>query len=168
MVPIVDVFTSLAGEAAEVHVGTCRFSLRRGRISCSFAYSDAYLKRADAYAIDPALPLRSTFYHCEGMPGAMRDSSPDRWGRHLIDRRAIAEAQAAGATLRAIDEVDYLLGEICGLTAEEKSRIVRQTLTAVRRWRTFAKRNGCKDSECDLMGRVIEERCAALESRFAR
>lgn len=110
MVPIVDVFTSLAGESAEVHVGTCRFSLRRGRISCSFAYSDAYLKRADAYAIDPALPLRSTFYHCEGMPGAMRDSSPDRWGRHLIDRRAIAEAQAAGATLRAIDEVDYLLG----------------------------------------------------------
>lgn len=110
MVPIVDVFTSLAGEAAEVHVGTCRFSLCRGRISCSFAYSDAYLKRADAYAIDPALPLRSTFYHCEGMPGAMRDSSPDRWGRHLIDRRAIAEAQAAGAMLRAIDEVDYLLG----------------------------------------------------------
>ena len=54
-------------------------------LSCSFAYSDAYLKRADAYAIDPALPLRSTFYHCEGMPGAMRDSSPDRWGRHLID-----------------------------------------------------------------------------------
>ena len=59
MVPIVDVFTSLAGESAEVHVGTCRFSLRRGRISCSFAYSDAYLKRADAYAIDPALPLRA-------------------------------------------------------------------------------------------------------------
>ena len=110
MVPIVDVFTSFAGEAAEVHVGTCRFSLRRGRISCSFAYSDAYLKRADAYAIDPALPLRSTFYHCEGMPGAMRDSSPDRWGRHLIDRRAIAEAQATGAALRTTDEIDYLLG----------------------------------------------------------
>lgn len=110
MVPIVDVFTSFAGEAAEVLVGTCRFGLRRGRISCSFAYSDAYLKRPDAYAIDPALPLRSVFYHCEGMPGAMRDSSPDRWGRHLIDRRAIVEAQTAGVTLRAIDEVDYLLG----------------------------------------------------------
>ena len=68
------------------------------------------------------------------------------------------------------NEVDGLdsLGEMCGLTAEEKSRIVRQTLTAVRHWRTFAKRNGCKDSECDLMGRVIEERCAALESHFAR
>ena len=110
MVPIVDVFTSFAGEAAEVLVGTCRFGLRRGRISCSFAYSDAYLKRPDAYAIDPALPLRTAFYHCEGMPGAMRDSSPDRWGRHLIDRRAIVEAQTAGVTLRAIDEVDYLLG----------------------------------------------------------
>ena len=50
MVPIVDVFTSFAGESAEVLVGTCRFGLRRGRISCSFAYSDAYLKRPDAYA----------------------------------------------------------------------------------------------------------------------
>lgn len=110
MVPIVDVYTSFAGESAEVLVGTCRFGLRRGRISCSFAYSDAYLKRTDAYAIDPALPLRTAFYHCEGMPGAMRDSSPDRWGRHLIDRRAIVEAQTAGVTLRAIDEVDYLLG----------------------------------------------------------
>lgn len=59
MVPIVDVFTSFAGESAEVLVGTCRFGLRRGRISCSFAYSDAYLKRPDAYAIDPALPLRA-------------------------------------------------------------------------------------------------------------
>ena len=37
MVPIVDVFTSFAGESAEVLVGTCRFGLRRGRISCSFA-----------------------------------------------------------------------------------------------------------------------------------
>ena len=109
MVPIVDVFTSLAGEADEVLVGTCRFGLRRGKISCSFAYSDAYLEKK-AYAIDPALPLRSAFYHCEGMPGAMRDSSPDRWGRHLIDRRAIAEAQATGAALRTTDEIDYLLG----------------------------------------------------------
>lgn len=60
-------------------------------------------------------------------------------------------------------------GEICGLSAEAKAQIVGGgTLASVRHWRAFAKRNGCKDSECDLMGRVIEERCAALESRFAR
>lgn len=59
-------------------------------------------------------------------------------------------------------------GEICGLSAETKAQIVGETLAPVRHWRAFAKRNGCKDSECDLMGRVIEERCAALESRFAR
>lgn len=59
-------------------------------------------------------------------------------------------------------------GEICGLSAEAKAQIVGETLASVRHWRAFAKRNGCKDSECDLMGRVIEERCAALESRFAR
>lgn len=60
------------------------------------------------------------------------------------------------------------LGEICGLKAEERANIVRQILAAVCQWRAFAKRNKCKDSECDLMGRVIEERCVALESRFAR
>ena len=59
-------------------------------------------------------------------------------------------------------------GEICGLSAEAKAQIVGETLASVRHWRAFAKRNGCKDFECDLMGRVIEERCAALESRFAR
>ena len=60
------------------------------------------------------------------------------------------------------------LGEMCGLTAEAKARIVGEMIASVRHWRVFAKRNGCKDSECELMGRVMEERCAALESRFAR
>ena len=44
-------------------------------------------------------------------------------------------------------------GEICGLSAEAKAQIVGGTLASVRHWRAFAKRNGCKDSECDLMGR---------------
>ena len=68
------------------------------------------------------------------------------------------------------NEVEGLdsFGEICGLSAEAKAQIVGETLASVRHWRVFAKRNGCKDSERELMGRVIEERCAALESRFAR
>ena len=88
MVPILEAHTSLPG-LNNVKVGTCRFSLRRGQLSSSFSYDDSYLERPQAYAIDPALPLRRASYHSSGIPGAFRDSSPDRWGRHLIDRRAL-------------------------------------------------------------------------------
>ena len=79
MIPTVEVFTKLPGFAHEIEVGKCRFSLRRGKISCMFSYSDVYLSTKGAYAIDPSLPLRAAAYHCEGLPGAMRDSAPDRW-----------------------------------------------------------------------------------------
>lgn len=108
MIPTVQVFTySSQGDAL---VGTCHFSLRRGSISSSFIYDQAYLASARAYAIDPSLPLRDAAGFSEGLPGALRDSAPGRWGRHLIDRRAVAEANATGHALQTRDEVDYLLG----------------------------------------------------------
>ena len=110
MIPTVEVFTKLPGFAHEIEVGKCRFSLRRGKISCMFSYSDVYLSTKGAYAIDPSLPLRAAAYHCEGLPGAMRDSAPDRWGRHLIDRRNIALSMSGASPAHTLDEVDYLLG----------------------------------------------------------
>ena len=109
MTPALDVYTDLSDQE-ECKVGTCRFSLRRGQISCSFAYDDSYLALPEAYAIDPALPLRSHSYHCNGMPGAFRDSAPDRWGRHLIDRRALYGSDENNAGTRHLDELDYLIG----------------------------------------------------------
>lgn len=109
MVPTLDVYTELA-EEGEVKVGTCRFSLRRGQISCAFRYDDSYLGRPGAYAIDPALPLRGVSYHCSGMFGAFRDSAPDRWGRHLIDRRALYGEEGSATGARRLDELDYLIG----------------------------------------------------------
>ena len=91
MIPAVQVFTS--GPKGNVLVGACHFSLRRGSISSSFVYDQGYLSSAGAYAIDPSLPLRNAAGFCEGLPGALRDSAPDRWGRHLIDRRAVFEAE---------------------------------------------------------------------------
>lgn len=108
MIPSVLVYTSDAHD--DVLVGACHFSLRRGTISSSFVYDQSYLASAGAYAIDPSLPLRNAAGFCEGLPGALRDSAPDRWGRHLIDRRAIAEANTKKSALQTRDEVDYLLG----------------------------------------------------------
>lgn len=114
MIPSAEVYVSKAGCSApaecDMHIGTCRFNLRRGAVSTSFSYSSAYLESPNAFAIDPALPLRSTSAHCDGLPGALRDSAPDRWGRHLIDRRALVEASEQHCRPRTLDEVDYLLG----------------------------------------------------------
>ena len=100
--------TSIGGE--DVLVGTCRFSLRRGTVSCTFSYEPSYLNNPDAYQIDPRLALTSAPTHVESLPGALRDSSPDRWGRHLIAKRMAGQAIDSETPLRTLDEVDYLAG----------------------------------------------------------
>ena len=110
MISALDVYTSGIVSLDDVYVGRCRFMLRRGKISCTFSYDDAYLSTPNAYAIDPSLPLHEGLYHCDGLPGVMRDSAPDRWGRHLIARRNAAEAMQDNSVPRTLDEVDYLVG----------------------------------------------------------
>lgn len=91
-------------------VGTAHFNLRRGRLSTMFSYDAAYLASGSSFAIDPHLPLVAQAHYCDGMPGAFRDSSPDRWGRNLIAKQQREEAGRTGEPLRTLDEVDYLLG----------------------------------------------------------
>jgi len=73
-----------------------------------FVYGRKYLERAAKEplpALDPlALPLearRFAFDKLGGLPGVIRDASPDYWGRLVIAR------QHRG---RALSEIDYLLG----------------------------------------------------------
>ena len=109
MIPSVDVYLSAGDDGLDVLVGRARFNLRRGRVSTAFSYDENYLASEDAFVIDPALPLQASPLYLDGLPGAFRDSAPDRWGRHLISRRLRAEADVTGA-LRSLDDVDYLLG----------------------------------------------------------
>jgi serine/threonine-protein kinase HipA len=84
---------------------------RRGSESASFVYDGGYLADADAYALDPALPLVSGTLQTpvgHALFGAFADSLPDRWGRTLIQRAERARAKAAAP--RSISEVDLLLG----------------------------------------------------------
>jgi len=71
-----------------------------------FRYGDRYLQRTDAVALDPyRLPLDKIvheFTQLKGIPGAIRDASPDAWGRRVIEHKL---ERAAGD----LHEIDYLL-----------------------------------------------------------
>ena len=79
-----------------------------GRFSqCLFEYSNRYLERQDAVAVDPvALPLQREHTYQGPLGGALfngiRDACPDDWGRHILD----IAAESSGAHL---GEFDYML-----------------------------------------------------------
>lgn len=71
-----------------------------------FQYGRSYLARQNAPSLDPyILPLSDRpreFTKLKGIPGALRDASPDAWGRRVIQAKlGLPEAD--------ISEVDYLL-----------------------------------------------------------
>lgn len=53
----------------------------------SFTYSPEWMRRSDAFALDPtALPLRTGPHYASSLFGVFQDCGPDRWGRLLIER----------------------------------------------------------------------------------
>ncbi len=72
----------------------------------TLTYGKRYLARPEVVALDPFhLPLSTRpqkFTKLKGIPGAVRDASPDAWGRRVIQ----AKLQRPEAT---IQEVEYLL-----------------------------------------------------------
>jgi len=53
--------------------------------SSTFIYTDAWMR--DGFAIAPAMPVNAKEHHVAGVHGIFSDSSPDRWGRKLIQRK---------------------------------------------------------------------------------
>lgn len=99
------VYITLPGQTDFVTAG--RFVLEQGRRGLPvgrFVYGRNYLAREDAVPIDPIeLKLDGTTYEnrrLNGMFGALRDASPDYWGRRIIEKYGgVAE----------LTELDYLL-----------------------------------------------------------
>lgn len=90
-------------------VGRLRYFAKARSQTSIFEYADEWLASDGAFAIDPAnLPLdRNPTYASSdksALPGAIRDTSPDRWGQLLI-RRALRKTGRS----RTLSEVDYLL-----------------------------------------------------------
>ena len=99
------VYITLPGRTESVTAG--RFVLgsnRRDVPEGRFVYGRRYLERPDAVAIDPVelklAPRTFTTVALGGLFGALRDASPDYWGRGVIQRH-LGEARPG--------EMDYLL-----------------------------------------------------------
>jgi serine/threonine-protein kinase HipA len=85
----------------------------RGKEIFAFEYDPTWLVSGHAQTLDPSLRLFSgPQYPSAGKTnfGTFLDSSPDRWGRLLMDRREAQAARDETRTRQALRESDYLLG----------------------------------------------------------
>lgn len=99
--------------AEPVLMGTLYAASVRGKEVFSFEYDTAWLKSPYAQVLDPDLGLFSgPQYARDGGDnfGLFLDSSPDRWGRVLMQRREAQQAKMEERDSRSLMESDYLLG----------------------------------------------------------
>lgn len=97
---------------APVLVGRLWSRIRKQRETGTFEYDTNWLKRADRFALEPALILSEGPYHTGAdrpMFGAIGDSAPDRWGRALMRRAERRAAEREGRQPRTLFEIDFLL-----------------------------------------------------------
>ena len=98
-------YIALPGETEFVTAGRFQRNIDRHRVATGrFVYGKSYLARENAVPIDPLiLKLAPKTYETQllkGVFGALRDASPDHWGRRVIERRFGSPGP---------DELDYLL-----------------------------------------------------------
>lgn len=85
----------------------------KGREVFSFAYNKDWLEKGAVQNLDPDLQLFSgpQYLSVEKKNfGIFLDSSPDRWGRVLMDRREAIQAKKENRKAKNFFEEDYLLG----------------------------------------------------------
>lgn len=78
-----------------------------------FRYDPAWLERPHAFALDPDLSLDAHPFFPRPETGnfsVFLDSSPDRWGQLLMDRRELLAARDENRPRRKLYAWDYLLG----------------------------------------------------------
>jgi serine/threonine-protein kinase HipA len=94
-------------------MGVLQATTTRGHDIFSFEYDRAWLESAHRGQLDPDLQLFPGLqYVRDEKPnfGVFLDSSPDRWGCVLMDRREAQLARTEKRTRRTLRELDYLLG----------------------------------------------------------
>jgi serine/threonine-protein kinase HipA len=94
-------------------MGTLTVAIVRGKEIFAFEYSSDFLESDSVFEIDPNLKLYkgSQFINEEERNfGIFLDSSPDRWGRVLMDRREAMKARVEDRPRSRLMESDYLLG----------------------------------------------------------
>ena len=110
---IVAVFADLEYVAEARRMGSLRRQVGRGGEVFSFEYDREWLKISDAFSFDPDLALvQGPQYPAANRAnfGIFLDSSPDRWGRVLMQRRENLRARREGRAARSLSDWDFLLG----------------------------------------------------------
>jgi len=94
-------------------MGTLRVEQTRGKEVFSFTYDGAWLATEQGQALNPDLQLYAGPQYLSDEKanfGLFLDSSPDRWGCMLMDRREALIARQEGRPPMPLFESDYLLG----------------------------------------------------------
>ncbi len=102
------VFIHLPGQTEAVPAGQLDLMMKNGQLLTSaFNYGDRYLQRGGAVEVDPISLSLPTGADRQRFPanqleafGAVRDASPDSWGRRVIENRLRQQG--------TLSEVDYL------------------------------------------------------------
>jgi serine/threonine-protein kinase HipA len=98
-------------------MGTLSGIPAKGKEVFSFQYTRDWLKSEFGHLLDPDLQFYSGRYF-PGIEksnfGLFMDSSPDRWGRVLMDRREAIMARKEKRSAKKLMESDYLLGVFDG------------------------------------------------------
>ena len=114
MMRVIEVDGDWAALGGAAPIGRLLVDRVRGKENFGFSYRDQWLRSSQCRSLDPELqffagpqypsdPQRANF-------GLFLDSSPDRWGRMLMQRREAFRANVEGRDPQRLMESDYLLG----------------------------------------------------------
>src|SRR5882672_8503559 len=112
-VDVVEVAIDLERLDGLQRMGWLRRQLGGGGDTFSFEYDKAWLKHSAVFQFDPDLQLVEGRLYAPADRenfGIFLDSSPDRWGRLLMQRRAAQRAAKQGSPPPMLTAWDYLIG----------------------------------------------------------
>lgn len=90
-------------------IGYLYIEKQNGSNVCSFEYDNNWLKH-NAITFDPEIELfPGRQYSNNGLFGFLKDISPDRWGRLLLDRNEENISKKENRKPKKLDDIDYLL-----------------------------------------------------------
>ena len=107
------VYADWTGLESPQSIGILYAAFVRGKEIFSFEYNKNWLQSSCVQEIDPDLGLFTGIQYLRNEKnnfGVFLDSSPDRWGRVLMDRRESILARIENRQRQTLNESDYLLG----------------------------------------------------------
>ena len=107
------VYASWRGLKEPTLLGTLYSEVVRGKEIFSFEYSEGWLESKFLQVIDPDLQLYTGTQYLKSSKnnfGIFLDSSPDRWGRVIMQRREAILSRIENRPAKTLLESDYLLG----------------------------------------------------------